>query len=181
MAWPPALLPVDRNNDMPQSDNHPLDHNGLGLAFNDITARIKGDVAARKQTTTGGSLKHGTWTRCSTGATVDFTTGEKIRGDTTSIISDIGGFFLVFCYVYWSTSSGTGRRIVGISTSTSTVPNANHEAVTAGMTAAQAQQVCIPFYSAGSCRFNLWAYQDSGATMTLSARNVVVVRLTPQF
>jgi len=183
MAWPPAALPVDRINDMLQSDNHPSDHNGLGMAFNDITARLKGDFAARKATTTGGSVKHGTWTRCSTGATTNYTVGEKIRGDATSIISDTGGFFLLFGCVYWAASSGNGRRILAFGTSTSTAPPAAQRNDIAGMTAAQAQQVCIPFYHPGpsGIRFNLWAYQDSGGTMTMSFRNATVIRLTPQF
>jgi hypothetical protein len=37
MAYPPPVLPINRDNATPQQDTHPADHNAVNLAVNDIT------------------------------------------------------------------------------------------------------------------------------------------------
>ena len=40
MAWPPNALPVSRTDQTPQLANHPLDHNDVNQAVNDIVAKL---------------------------------------------------------------------------------------------------------------------------------------------
>lgn len=40
MAWPPAVLPINRSNATPQLDTHAADHNALAQAMNDTTTKI---------------------------------------------------------------------------------------------------------------------------------------------
>lgn len=181
MAWPPVTQPTNKQNATPQLTTHAADHNSFGIALNDTVPRIQDDIACRKHTTTGGSVPKGAWTMCTTGATVGWTYGT-IRGDTTSIISDSGGFFLLIGTVYWGTSDGNGRRMVGFSSSTSANPSTGHYAATQGHTQGQVQIVSVVMHlPPGGGRLVLWAYQDSGATLTLDFREAVVIRLTPEY
>lgn len=40
MAWPPAVLPINRTNATPQLDTHAADHNALAQAMNDTTTKL---------------------------------------------------------------------------------------------------------------------------------------------
>jgi len=182
MAWPP-VTPTDKQNATPQVTVHHQDHNMLAQGLNEIVARVQDDIACRKQSTDGGSIPHATWTYCSTGQTVAWTYGD-IRGDASSIISDSGGFFLLIGTVFWGGSDGTGRRMLGFSESTTATPAIGHYAATAGTTQGQVQVVSVVMHKPADAtwtRFCLWAYQDSGETVTLSIREAVVIRLTPEY
>jgi hypothetical protein len=41
MAWPPAVLPINRTDATLQQTNHPADHNAVNLAVNDTVAKIQ--------------------------------------------------------------------------------------------------------------------------------------------
>lgn len=180
MAWPPPTLATTRTNQDPQQDVHPADHNTLATALNDTVSRIDKTVSAMKGQHPGGSIGNATWVRVAP-QTAEWQVGPGLRIDTNGIITDLGGLILFSALIHWPTSSGNGRRIAGLSTSTSATPTAQYQSSERGVTNQQAQHILIPYKAAtvsGGTRLNLWVYQDSGATLSLTVRKVTVMRLT---
>ena len=63
MAWPPAVLPVNRTDSLNQQANHPADHNQTNQAVNDTVAQVQainstivGHYRADLTTDTGGNV-----------------------------------------------------------------------------------------------------------------------------
>lgn len=180
MAWPPPVLPATRSNQDPQWDTHAADHNALAQGANDIVARLNGKTAVRKQGNPNGSVPTATWTRLTVNA-AEYSYGEGVRGDSNGVFSDVAGMFLLMGTCYWLNSNGTGRRLLGVSTSSTTGPTPDNYRAERGVTAGQVQQVVTPFKLTAPGQFHLWCYQDSGATITLNNRTLAIVRLTHPF
>lgn len=185
MVFPPPTLPVDQNNTTASRDKHAADHNAVSSGLNDITAQINARVAVRKQYQNAGSINSGTWTQCVIG-TMEYTYGSDISGDASGITVTRGGLYLAIPHLIWVGGNGANRRGIGVSIVAAAAPLGSQQDFDAGIATVNQHQGCvIPFYipsdSVFPVRFIPWAYQDSGAVMTLVHRKLTIVRLAQEF
>jgi hypothetical protein len=178
MAFPPPILPINRVNADPRRDLHPADHNAMAAAENDLAAFVTGQVGVIKAYSNNGSVPNVTWTRCTVG-TVQWNNNQGFgMGGVDHVNTSRPGFILFMPEVCWGTSNGTGRRLIGLSSSSSIAPGVDFHDDRRAVPADQVHRCIIPWVAAVNSQFHLWVYQDSGATMTLTVRRVNVLRLT---
>ena len=155
----------------------------LGIANGSSWAKLApppagvGDMA--RGATASGSIPHGAWTYCSTA--VDWVAGSALRGDSSGIICDTPGVYVCYIYVNFNQSNATGRRMVGISTSSSVQPSGTQMATMAAHPGSLTFQATIPMDVAipTGQRFVLFVFQDSGAALTLGSRSIIVQKVAP--
>jgi hypothetical protein len=101
MAWPPAVLPINRTNATPQLDTHAADHNAVNAAVNDTVGRIQSNESAL-----AGQLRAATLQAVQNGQT--FSAGQVAVVGFTSV-NDVPTWG---SGPYWSVPAGCGGNWV---------------------------------------------------------------------